>query len=180
MNIHHAINIFEKHYGKKRKATKISIDGCHIYAKAIYDKDETVMFKIWIKRDAPDYVHTTENSFELVLWHDNIYTNEYFMPDSEKQNHFFKTLKKMNTCLADFMFNNISIELDNHQIEELYHKNRSEMLRDMEYISKYDAYQDDEKQDNYWYDRSIQSIVEQAYFEQYLTKLIKERNLKAA
>ena len=180
MNIHHVLNIWDKHYGKNRKKVTFSISGCFIYVKATYEEDESIMMKIWLNRKPADMIHTAKDEFELILWHDCIYTNDYFMPNADKQNHFFETLKEMNTCLADFMFNNYPIELDNGQIRKLYEENRKEMLRDLSYITKYDAYQDDEKQDKFWYDRSIQFIIEQAYFEQYLTKLIKERNLKAA
>lgn len=182
MNIHHVLNIFDSYYGKKRKRIKLSVDGCHIYVRSIYDKDEAIVLRIWINRTPADMVHTIKDSFKLILWHDCIYTNDYIMPDAEKQKHFFDVLQSMTTCKADYMFKNYEIELDNGQIKELHAKNREEMLRDMSHITQYNVYSDNKKHDNdkFWWDSSVHSIIDEIYFEQYLTQLIKERNLTAA
>ncbi len=184
MNLHQALNIFDSYYGKKRKKIGFISGGNHIYVRIIYnenyDKSEVVMFKLWLKVIPADYIKMLKPQYELILYKDNIYTNQHIMTDPEDRKHFFETLDKMNDCLADYKINHWDITLSEKMVRKLYHINRKSISRLTEKLIKFNYFnhrhtKDDD--DRYWYNHAIHELPDLIVVEQYLTQLITDMNI---
>lgn len=119
MHIYHIINQFDQAYGKKHRFIQFSTGtpDC-IFAKVIYDTDEAVMFKIWLRITEPDWVQQLKPTYQLILFKDHIYTNEFIMPNKDNRKHFFDTMKAFTGCAGDYYFGNYEIDIPDGMTDE--------------------------------------------------------------
>ena len=182
MHLYHIINQFDQVYGKKHKRIDLSLSNWSIYARIIYDDDESIVMRVWINKIKPEDPFDNQFRYEYILWKDAIYSNDIFMPDPENLKHVYETVQSLTDCKADLIAGKYDIDPpDNKLLRILYQKNRQTIEQTYKYIKKYDVFdfvkETPSKTDNFFYEDALKNLPFHIEMEKLFGNIIKERNL---
>lgn len=147
----------EKAYGKKLQKYNISFGDSELLFRLIFGEGEHIMVKVWLNVD----YHNYEKPFSLILFKENIYSNEFIMKDWSNFENFYKNFFKSK---IDYILGSEEVELDTKMSGYVQKKIEEEIIEDMERVS-------DMKKDflnDFWFESLSKVIVFNNSFKQYL------------
>lgn len=178
MHIYEFINQFDKAYGKTHQYVEWSVHSSSVFAKVSYAKNESFMIRIWLS--IPENIH--ESNYEFILFKDNIYMNDYLMPDPEHQKQFFEAHKTFYQCYADLHINIIPLDpFDNKLLRKIYDKcveHRNYLCSTLQNVDAFHKTPYDDSDSNFYYTYHLEDLKSLLPIEDYLAKEIKARGMK--
>lgn len=167
-NIHQILNEFDAKFGRKRLSVTVShVHYDHILLKILYKKntiqkketnwpdrkfheedeitDQYAIAKLWFHNANEKFHNANKNTpekepeYQLTLWKDNLYVNQFTMPNHNLAKAFYKARSEWVSCKADLIIGSYNVTLGKtltQQVKTICRKQLSDYAEDLENVAK--------------------------------------------